>query len=134
MMKIRRKAVCFDGAFDGVPKEHEEQAQFVRMVDAAYPRDIAALLFAIPNGGRRHIKTACDLKREGVRAGVPDLFFAYPHKGFAGLFIEMKRRQGGRVSEEQMAYIEALRGQAYRVEVCRGCDEAFAVLAEYLAA
>ena len=131
-MKIRRKAVCFDGAFDGVPKEHEEQAQFVRMVDAAYPRDIAALLFAIPNGGRRHIKTACDLKHEGVRSGVPDLFFAYPHKGYAGLFIEMKRRKGGRVSDGQKRYIELLRGQCYAAVVCRGCDEAFNALASYL--
>lgn len=116
------------------PKEHDEQAQFVRMVEAAYPPGISALLFAIPNGGRRPIKTARDLKAEGVRPGVPDLFLAFPHKGYAGLFIEMKRRHGGRVSEEQMSYIEALRGQAYKVEVCRGCDEAFATLAEYLAA
>ena len=132
-MKIRRKVVCFDGAFDGVPKEHEEQAQFIRMVDAAYPRDIEALLFAIPNGGHRHIKTACDLKHEGVRSGVPDLFFAYPHKGYAGLFIEMKRRKGGRVSDGQKRYIELLRGQCYAAVVCRGCDEAFSALALYLA-
>lgn len=132
-MKIRRKVVCFDGVFDGVPKEHEEQAQFIRMVDAAYPRDIAALLFAIPNGGHRHIKTACDLKHEGVRSGVPDLFFAYPHKGYAGLFIEMKRRKGGRVSDGQKRYIELLRGQCYAAVVCRGCDEAFSALALYLA-
>lgn len=116
-----------------VPSEHDEQAQFVRMVDAAFPREVAALLFAIPNGGRRHIKTAMDLKAEGVRRGVPDLFFAYPHKGFGGLFIEMKRRRGGRLEDEQKAYIEALRGNGYAVAVCKGCDEAFDVITAYLA-
>ena len=128
---INLKARSFSAAT--APSEHEEQAQFIRMVDAAYPRDIAALLFAIPNGGHRHIKTACDLKHEGVRSGVPDLFFAYPHKGYAGLFIEMKRRKGGRVSDGQKRYIELLRGQCYAAVVCRGCDEAFSALALYLA-
>lgn len=112
--------------------EHDEQAQFIRMVDAAYPREIAVLLFAIPNGGKRAIKTARDMKAEGVRKGVPDLFLAYPHKGYAGLFIEMKRRKGGRVSDAQKAYIEALRGHGYAVVVCRGCDEAFDALTAYL--
>ncbi|OUO94787.1 VRR-NUC domain-containing protein [Cloacibacillus sp. An23] len=130
-MRIRRKAFSFDR--DGyVPTEHEEQAQLIRMVNAAFPRDVAALLWAIPNGGGRHIKTAVDLKREGVRAGVPDLMFAYPHKGYAGLFIEMKRRKGGRISEEQKRYIELLRAQSYAVVVCKGCDEAFRAITSYL--
>lgn len=113
--------------------EHDEQAQFIRMVDAAYPREIAALLFAIPNGGARHIKTARELKAEGVRKGVPDLFLAYPHNGYSGLFIEMKKRYGGRVSPEQKAYIEALRGKGYKVEVCKGCDDAYQAMVLYLA-
>lgn len=128
-MKIRRKADCFE---EIVPTEHEEQAQFIRMVETAFPPGVAALLFAIPNGGRRHIKTAVDLKHEGVRSGVPDLYFAYPHRGYHGLFIEMKRRRGGRVSEEQKAYIDALIDKGYAVKVCRGCDEAFRELTAYL--
>lgn len=129
-MKRSRKVRFFDDGY--IPTEHEEQVQFIRMVEAAYPEDIAALLWAIPNGGGRHIKTAVDLKHEGVRAGVPDLMFAYPHKGYAGLFIEMKRRKGGRVSEEQKRYIELLRAQSYAVVVCKGCDEAFRAITSYL--
>jgi hypothetical protein len=49
------------------------------------------LLFAIPNGGQRNIIVASKLKAEGVRAGVPDLFLAFPKKDAAGLFIEMKK-------------------------------------------
>lgn len=114
------------------PLEHDEQVQFVQMVEAAYPAEVAALLFAIPNGTNKSVSAQAWFKAEGLRAGVPDLFFAYPHKGFAGLFIEMKRRRGGKVSPEQEAYIKALRERRYAVEVCRGCDEAFDRLAAYL--
>ena len=114
------------------PREHDEQAQFVRMVEAAYPAEIAALLFAIPNGANKSLSARMRFKAEGLRPGVPDLFFAYPHKGYAGLFIEMKRRHGGAVSMEQKAYIAALRDCGYMVEVCRGCDEAFDRLRIYL--
>lgn len=114
------------------PSEHDEQVQFIRLVEVTFPPEVAALLFAIPNGGARHIKTARELKAEGVRSGVPDMFFAYPRSGYSGLFIEMKRRHGGRVSEAQTAYIEALRGKGYKVEVCKGCDEAYSELVKYL--
>lgn len=115
-----------------VASEHEEQKQLISLVDAAYPADVAALLYAIPNGGDRNPVVGMKLKLEGVRRGVPDLFFAYPHKGFHGLYIEMKRRHGGRVSPEQELMIEALKRQGYKVEVCKGCDEAFKVFNEYL--
>ena len=121
-----------NNGYSDVPTEHVEQAQFVLMVQAAFPQEISDLLFAIPNGGARHIRTALNLKAEGVRAGVPDLFFAYPHNGYNGLFIEMKRRKGGHVSDEQKHYIRMLIANGYAVEVCRGCDEAFNALVEYL--
>ena len=127
---INLKARSFSAAT--APSEHEEQVEFIRLVEFAFPPEVAALLFAIPNGGARHIKTARELKAEGVRKGVPDLFLAYPHNGYSGLFIEMKKRYGGRVSPEQKAYIEALRGKGYKVEVCKGCDEAFNALTAYI--
>ena len=116
---------------DGYPSEHLEQVQLVAMVEAAYPRE-AAMLFAIPNGGDRNILVAAKLKKEGVRRGVPDMFLALPRGGWHGLFIEMKRRRGGTVSAEQKAYIAELRAAGYIAEVCRGCDDAFAVFAAYL--
>lgn len=114
------------------PKEHDEQVQFVRMVEAAYPAEVSALLFAIPNGSNKSLSARMKFKAEGLRAGVPDLFFAYPHKGYGGLFLEVKRRHGGCVSMEQKAYIAALKERGYAVVVCRGCDEAFDSLAAYL--
>lgn len=116
---------------DGCPSEHLEQVQLVSMVEAAYPRE-AAMLFAIPNGGDRNILVAAKLKKEGVRRGVPDMFLALPRGGWHGLFIEMKRRRGGVVSREQREYIEALNAAGYRACVCRGCDEAFEAIRDYL--
>ena len=63
------------------PSEHIEQVNFVNWVEYNYPK---IKLFAIPNGGKRSIKTAIDLKSEGVKRGVPDLFIPELF-----LFIEM---------------------------------------------
>jgi hypothetical protein len=114
-----------------VPSEHDEQVQLVSMFDVAYP-EIKHLLYAIPNGGDRHPAVAVKLKEEGVRKGVPDLQLALPTQKYHGLYIEMKRRKGGRVSPEQTDMIDNLRKVGYRVEVCLGCDEAWQVITEYI--
>ena len=114
------------------PSEFEEQRQLIAMVDAAYPACIAALLHAIPNGGERNPIVGAKLKQEGVRRGVPDLSFPCARGGYHGLYIEMKRRHGGRVSIEQTAFIAALRRGGYKAEICHGCDEAFQVFNDYM--
>jgi hypothetical protein len=67
-----------------------------------------------------------------MRKGVPDLFLPVSRHGFHGLFIEMKRRRGGVVNDRQRWWRDQLRAQGYRVEVCKGADEAIAVLFEYV--
>lgn len=97
-------------------------------------------LFAIPNGGSRRRLTgrvsleALRMRREGVRAGVPDLMLAIPSGEWNGLFLEMKRRvkSASRVSPEQKMWQERLRERGYRAEVCYGADEAIALIREYL--
>lgn len=49
-----------------------------------------ALLYHIPNGGKRDAKTATILKRQGVKAGVPDLHLPVARGGYHGLYIELK--------------------------------------------
>ena len=90
------------------------------------------MMFHIPNGGSRDIREAANLKKQGVKAGVPDIFLAVPRGGYHGLFIEMKRRDGGRLSVAQREWIDALREIDYRVEVCKGFGPAAKVLLEYL--
>lgn len=91
------------------------------------------LLFAIPNGGLRNAITAARLKDEGVRAGVPDLFLAYPGKyGGRGLFIEMKKQNGGRLSNMQSSMLYNLASVGFHVAVCHGWIEAKYAIEAYL--
>ncbi len=85
----------------------------------------ASLIFAIPNGGTRNKIEAAKMKIEGVRAGVPDLLLPLPMHGYAGLFIEMKSMADGtRPSEDQIEYINRLRGAGYMAFVAHGWAQA----------
>lgn len=90
------------------------------------------LLFAIPNGGARNAITGAILKAEGVRAGVPDLFLACPNRYYSGLFVEMKKPKGGRVSDAQAGMRTLLMWAGYDVQICEGADKARAVITDYL--
>ncbi len=90
------------------------------------------LLFAIPNGGVRNIATAVRLKREGVRAGVPDLFLAAPGKSTHGLFIELKAGKAGRVSESQRQMLNLLESHGYNCAVCRTLEQAIEAITSHL--
>lgn len=91
------------------------------------------LLFAIPNGGARNAITGAILKAEGVRPGVPDLFLAHPNRYYSGLFIEMKKAKGGKVSDAQSEMRTLLMWAGYDVQICEGADKARAVITDYLA-
>ncbi|MBS7354980.1 MAG: VRR-NUC domain-containing protein [Eubacteriales bacterium] len=116
-----------------VPLEDAEQRvifQWAAMETAARPE--LGLLYAIPNGGKRAIKTAVALKKQGVKRGVPDMCLPVPRGGFNGLYIELKRVKGGTVSDEQREWIAALAEQGYKAVVCRGAEEAIGTIKEYL--
>lgn len=99
--------------------------------DMAYPQ-LRGRLFAVPNGGHRHISVALKLKAEGVRSGVPDLFLLEPRHGFHGLAIEMKDK-GGKLSKAQADWLDWLTGRGYCATVCVGSDVARETIASYLA-
>nr|WP_294508356.1 hypothetical protein [uncultured Bilophila sp.] len=63
----------------------------------AYARNTPLVMLHIPNGGARNAITGSRMKAEGVTAGVPDILLAVPRQGCHGLWIELKRRKGGRV-------------------------------------
>ena len=113
------------------PSEHHEQAVLVQRFRFTYPR-LSKRLFSIPNGGFRNKREAARLKAEGALAGVPDLFLAQPTRQWPGLFIEMKRRTGGKVSKSQAEMIQDYRSAGYRVEVCKGSDQAWEAIVGYL--
>jgi hypothetical protein len=100
------------------PTEHDEQAALIHWCNLHQRKHPEiTLLFAIPNGGHRHIAVAHKMKAEGVKSGVPDLFLPVPRGGYHGLFIEMKV-VGGRPSKNQAVWIENLTRQGYMTIVC----------------
>lgn len=115
------------------PTEEQEQAavmEWAMLMEKQAPE--LALLFHVPNGGVRHPGTAARLKKLGVKPGVPDLFLPVARGMAHGLYIEMKRQKGGRVSEDQKAWMEALTEQGYVCIVARGAEEACDAIWNYL--
>lgn len=51
-------------------------------------------LHHVPNGGKRDKATAIALKRQGVKAGVPDVVLPVPRGEYHGLYIELNDRKG----------------------------------------
>ena len=126
------------GALGGaVPLEHDEQAAlftWAELQEAAHPE--LRNLFAVPNGGARHPAVAAQLKAEGVRRGVPDVFLAVMRRGndgrtWGGLFVEMKRKPN-KPTPEQEEWIARLRASGYMAVVCYGAQEAEQCIMAYL--
>jgi hypothetical protein len=114
-----------------IPSEHDEQVVFMRHIFYTMPQ-IEPFLFAIPNGGLRNKTTAARLKAEGVKPGVPDLFLSLPSGTYHGLYIEMKRSEGGKLSPEQKEMLDRFGGVGYMTVVANGADEALDAVKEYL--
>ena len=86
---------------------------------------------SIPNGGKRGIKTAITMKREGCVAGVPDLCLPVARGGYHALYIEMKSEKG-RLSPDQKAMSLYLTEQGNKVIVCRSVTQFIHEVSEYL--
>ena len=115
------------------PTEHQEQValiEWARLRRATIPE--LGMLFSIANGSDRHPAVGAKLKKEGVAKGVPDLCLPVPRGGYHGLYVELKRQRGGRVSPEQKAWIESLNSQGYRATVCYGATDAIKVIESYM--
>ncbi|ACD23117.1 VRR-NUC domain-containing protein [Clostridium botulinum] len=89
------------------------------------------LLHHVPNGEKRDKRTAVGLKRQGVKAGVPDVVLPCGRGGYFGLYIELKVGKN-KTSDNQKQWIRDLKEQNYLVEVCYGWREAAEVLLNYI--
>ena len=84
------------------------------------------------SGAYLHPATFNRLKRMGYKRGLPDILIferppAYGNQ-FVGVAIELKRKKGGIVSDEQKEWLEKLQKQGWFAIVCRGADEAILIL------
>jgi hypothetical protein len=91
------------------------------------------VFFAIPNAARRTFWEAMLAKKSGMKAGVPDLCFPVPRNGFHGMYVEMKRIEGGIVSPIQHYWLAFLKAQGYKTDVCHGAQDAIAFIDAYFA-
>jgi VRR-NUC domain-containing protein len=71
------------------------------------------------------------LKRMGVKRGVPDFFLAIPHKGKAGLWIELKVGDN-KPSKEQKEFLARKLERGYEAVCVWGTTAARDVIAAYL--
>lgn len=120
------------------PEDRHQAALFdwCKLAVAAHP-DLAMLMH-VPNGGKRNAREAGRLKRQGVRAGYPDLVLDVARGGYHGLRIELKatRAELGRkpeVSPLQRQWLDRLNLQGYRALVCEGWEQARDEILGYLA-
>lgn len=116
------------------PRESVEQQTLIkwaRLARGKYPE--LDMLYHITNEGKRSVVTCARLKSEGLKPGVPDLCLAVARGGAHGLYIEMKRTKGGRVSPQQAAWLEKLAHEGYATAICRGWEQARDVIERYLA-
>jgi len=112
--------------------EHDEQVLIFRWASLStkkYP--CLNFLHSSQNGMKMNIKQAVRAKRSGLIAGVPDIFLPYPHKGYAGLFIELKVGKN-KTSASQKEFIAYLNSVGYLAHVCYGAGEAVRTIKEYL--
>lgn len=113
--------------------EGKEQAALMTEIELRLP-EVAALIYHVPNGGHRHIKVAAELKKQGVRAGIPDLVLPMARGGYFGLYIEFKATppNDAPVSAEQRARLRVLSDQGYLAIICRGHFDAMEQIRAYL--
>jgi len=133
MQRKRTRSKCPVNEIPPVPLEAQEQIwlfNWAMYATVKWPE--LDLLYHIPNGGSRNKIEAAHLKAQGVKKGVPDLFLPVAKQGYHGLYIEMKRQKKGVLSADQKQWIENLRKQGYRVEVCKGFQSAADVIEDYL--
>lgn len=115
------------------PTESAEQQTLFRWAaiqSGKYPE--LALMFHIPNEGKRSRATGGKMKAEGLKSGVPDIFLPVPRGEFHGLFVEMKRIRGGTVTDCQKIWLHDLTQQGYRAVVCKGWQNAADEILKYL--
>lgn len=108
--------------------EHDLQVACVQWFRMQYPR---LMIFAVPNGGERNIKTASRLKNEGVLSGVADLCILVPNDKFHGLFIEMKYGKN-KQSQSQIDFQKYAESHGYAYCLCYDFESFICIVNSYL--
>ncbi len=98
--------------------EHDNQSAFfdlLRLNEPQHP-DLKRI-FAIPNAAKRSPRVIAEMKAEGLKAGVPDIFIPIGRHGYFGAWIENKFG-GNKMSAAQSEYREFLLKNNYAFKIC----------------
>jgi hypothetical protein len=113
-------------------KESDEQSAFFDWLDIdPAMRKVSQVSMAIPNARRSSWFMGKKRKREGVRAGVPDVFIAWPHGKYHGLFIEhkVKDEKPSKVQIKRMGFFTEV---GYHCVVSYSADESIEAVKKYI--
>ena len=127
--KIKRRSKLFP--------ESEVQINILRWLELHNPRARKAIIM-IGNEGKRTAAGNSLAIRMGMYPGASDLFLAWPNRGYAGLFLEVKP-PGWKATpskmqhhQRQLDFIGHMMSLGYYGEVGAGFDECIEILKGYL--
>lgn len=128
--EIDKTGVEFRGIKHG--SEDWVQANFFAWIDRnSAERPELLLFFAIPNGSNKSKMQRWVMQLTGLKPGVPDTCLPIATTAHSALWIEFKS-ETGRLSPEQKVWIEKLRDDGGKVEVCKCWKAAANITIEYL--
>ena len=113
----------------------ETQEQIALMMWCEFQKNMhpeLGLIFHIVNEGKRSARTGAELKRMGMKKGVPDICLPVARHPYHGLWIELKADRTKKASKEQKEWLIKLTDQGYKAVLAYGADDAVKIIKEYL--
>ena len=111
------------------PTEEQEARWLAKSLD-----DMGLFWTHVPNERVRKIE-AIRLSKIGVTPGIPDVLIFNRFGDFAGMALELKRRDGrGRLTDRQKKCLRALHHNGWYVAVAHGCVDALNLVNDYMLA
>lgn len=122
------------------PEANEARAlmQWAALVKLKSGDTVADYLIHIPNGAylggspRQRAFQMHRLKQQGLKPGVSDYLLAIPGLRGAGLWLELKRTHGGRLTTEQINFGNQMTAIGYCFTVAHGWEAAARSILDYL--
>ena len=112
--------------------EHDEQKKvfrWARSMEGFCPS--LRMLFAVPNAARRSKHLAAMMLAEGMKSGVPDIWYPVPNRKYIGLVMELKFGKN-KLIESQKWWLDALAAAGWKTEVPYSGEEAIEFLKSFI--
>ena len=112
------------------PTENQIQIALMAWIKLQLPH-IFDYTIHIANQRKTSLQAGALLKKLGVKAGVSDIFIAWPTNQYFGLWLELKTHKG-KLSAEQHVFMERMSKVGYKAMVSFGLDEAIKIIELYV--